>query len=256
MDNIYQFSGQVIDKTWLLDQGIKLLYIDDDFVVDKNIVALLDIKKDKSIHGNSIVVHNTKGVFFVERTTKQLMNEFHLTNRVGFMVSRTLTSFFNLKSFLPMIHGNVSYMPMTGGSRNNADWIGLHFVEGFQQTDQVARFKSTQGFEIEMNFPRGNLSDLMHDVSVMTQYFVSSAEIYLSSMNLAVKTMNEDCILTAFSSCICSKHEKIPRKYRDVELGVDYLVDSAFQKMCRGELGYKEMIITYKQVFSKNKRIY
>lgn len=256
MHNIYQFSNQVINKEWLLNQGIRLLYINDNFIVDNDIVALFDIKDHGVTYGNSIVVHKNKGVFFVERTTKQLMNEFHQTNRVGFMVSRVLSNYFKFKHYLPMVHGNVGYMPMTGGSRSNADWIGLHFVVGFSQTNQIANFESIQGYNIEMDFPKGNLSTRVHDVSVMAEYFVSSAKIYMKSMNLQISVLNDECILTAFSTCICSKHLKIPQKYQEVEHGVDQLVDSVFLKMCRGELGYLESVIIYKQKISKIKRNY
>ncbi|MFD1418354.1 hypothetical protein [Companilactobacillus keshanensis] len=256
MDNIYQFSNQVIDKKWLLSQGIKLLYINDDFVADRNIVALLDIKDLNIVHGKSLVVHNTKGVFIVERTTKQIMNEFHQTNRVGFMISRVLSNYFNFKHYLPMVHGNVSYMPMTGGSRNNADWIGLHFIEDFRQIGKVARFKSTQGFEIEMDFPKGNLSSRLHDVSVMAEYFVSSTMIYMESMNLKVVPMNNNSILNAFSTCLCPRHDKMPHNYRDIGKGVNYLTDSILLKMCRGELGYRETKIIYTQRINKIKRNY
>lgn len=256
MHNIYQFSNQVISKEWLLNQGLKLLYIDDNFIVDNDIVALFDIKDQGLVYGNSLVVHDTRGVFIVERTTKQLMNEFHQSNRVGFMVSRILSSYFKFKHFLPLVHGNVGYMPLTGGSRSNADWIGLHYVAGFSQADQIAKFESTQGFNMEFDFPKGNLSTRVHDVSVMAEYFVSSARIYLRSMNLKVTVANSGSILTAFSTCICPSHQKIPRKYQEVEQGVDHLVDSVFLKMCRGELGYRETVIIYKQKISKTKRNY
>jgi hypothetical protein len=145
---MYQFCDQVINKERLL-KDIRLLYINEDFVVDNGIVALLDIQNFKISYGKSLVVHHTKGVFFSERTTKQIMNEFHKTNRVGFMISRDLSNYLKFKGYLPLVHGNVCYMPMTGGSKKNADWIGLHFVTGFSQKDKTAIFESIQGLKLK-----------------------------------------------------------------------------------------------------------
>lgn len=253
---MYQFYDQVINKEQLLYQDMKLLYINENFVVDNEIVALLDIQDFKISHGKSLVVHQTKGVFFSERTTKQIMNEFHKTNRVGFMVSRSLANYLKFKQYLPLVHGNVCYMPMSGGSKKSTDWIGLHFVTGFSQRGKTAIFESIQGFKIEMKFPRGNLSDRIHDVSVMTEYFISSTQIYMKSMNLNVTRINKKCILAEFSTCLCSRHGKVPKKYRDIEKGVNHLADSIFLKMCRGELGYMDSVIIYKQKINKLKRNY
>lgn len=107
------YKGVIITSEYLLNKGINQLFSKNDFTVDNEIVALLDIRNmPRMINGNTIVIHDKYGIFFVERTTKQLMNEFYKFNKIGFLLSKALMNYFELKQNIPMVFGYCSYMPM------------------------------------------------------------------------------------------------------------------------------------------------
>ncbi|APX71926.1 hypothetical protein M5C72_01945 [Companilactobacillus allii] len=252
----YKFDDIVLSTNFLLNDGINLMYKKEDFTVDNDIIALINIKDTNEVDGQTIVIHNEYGIFFVDKTTKQLMNEFHKYNRVGFLVSKFLAGFFHLKYNIPMVMGYSAYMPMIGGSRSCADWIGVHWVKSCRQEDKVAIFKLEVGGVISLAFPIGDLSDRVHNVCFLTENHIVALEEFSKLANGRYVPSGHVGLLRPYRKCKCKVHGSVPSKWKDVNYKIDMLVQYLLDIITHGELGSEESITVFKQKISREKRLY
>lgn len=184
-----------------------LLKLCENFKVDYKIEALLDIS-DTAIPGNTIVVHAELDSFIDPRTTKQIMNEMYLINGIGFAMTKFLVDFYGITHYTPFVYGDVAYMPMTGASRNNADWIAVHFLECYEQVEKKAYFVTKSGHKIQLGFPRGNLERRLHNV-----YFLMKCSLGILGMmiNIGSCHLEYECnkLFSMYDRCRCDLHSRI-----------------------------------------------
>ncbi|WP_125591170.1 hypothetical protein [Companilactobacillus jidongensis] len=233
--NIYK--DVIITSEYLLNQGINLLFSKEDFTVDNEIIALLDVSDiPRMINGKTIVIHEKFGIFFVKRTTKQLMNEFHKFNRVGFLLSKALMKYFDMKRNIPMVFGFCSYMPMSGGSRNCTDWIALHWLKKVEQHGTSANFETDNGLTIRMNFPNGNLHDRVHDVYFLSEQQVITLGSILAKGNMKMIPPRYVGLLNDYNDCRCLFHKDILVTWSGICNRVDSFENFLLDAITKGEI--------------------
>jgi len=247
----------IFNADYLLNKGINLLSSKEDFTVDNDIIALLDVSKiPRMIDGNTIVIHNKLGIFFVKRTTKQLMNEFHKFNRFGFSLSKALTKYFNWKQNIPMVFGYSCYMPMTGGSRNCTDWIALHWIDSVDQYTNIAEFVTDKGLVIQMRFPRGNLRQRVHDVCYMSSHQVSVIDMVVSRANMKMIPPKYIGMLGQYQICNCLFHDDIPLSWDVTSDRLEGLRKYILNELTRGEIEPDALTEMYEQKIYRLKKLY
>lgn len=156
-------------------RNIDDLKILENFPIDYKIEALLDIS-DTFSSGNTIVVHSDLGPFIVKSTTKQIMNEMYTINGVGFAMTKFLVNFYGITHYTPFVYGKYAYMPMTGASRKNADWIAIDALECYEQIEKTAYFITKSEHKIQMDFPRGNLERRLHKICFLVKCSITILE--------------------------------------------------------------------------------
>lgn len=254
MKSLYQFGELEIHKDYLLANQSQL-YFQEPLKMDHRVIALLDISYKPIGLGNSLIVHAEYGVTLAVQTTKQLINEIHKWNGVGFMVTRATANLFKLKH-LSAVFGYTAYIPMTGGSRKNTDWIAAHHVESYSQADGQAYFKTIQGHKIRMSFPHGNLKKRIHDVCMMSEIMVNIARKFMAVARLKVLPMGNVGVLRDFEDCNCSFHRTVVRKIVKIELVYDQMINYLLNHIGVEEPGADELIIFYSQNLNRLKRNY
>lgn len=229
----------------------------EDFTVDNGIIALLDISKmPKMINGNTIIIHNELGIFFVSRTTKQLMNEFHKYNGFGFMLSKALTSYFEWKQNIPMVFGYSCYMPMSGGSRKCTDWIALHWINVVNQYDGVAEFVTDKGLVIQMEFPRGNVRRRVHDVCYLSSHQVSVIDMIVSRANLKMVPPKFIGMLGQYRICYCLFHNELPLSWDIASDRLKGFKQYIISELTKGEILPDALNEMYQQKIYRLKKLY
>ena len=253
---LYKFDNQILSTDFLLHEGMSLMYKKNDFTVDNDIIALLNISDNsEEVQGNAIVIHSKYGIFFVDKTTKQLMNEFHTFNHTGFMVSKFLAKFFHLKQNIPMILGYASYMPMSGGSRKCTDWIGVHWLQTCRQNKKVAEFETEEHIKIHLVFPRGNLNDRVHNVCFLSETHIVALKEFSKRSNGLYISSGQIGLLDKYQHCRCLLHGRVPATWRDVNYKMDSLSEHLLEVITRGEIESCETISLYRQKISREKRL-
>jgi len=247
----------VITSDYLLNQGINLLFSKEDFTVDNEIIALLDVSNvPRMINGKTIVVHEKFGIFFVQRTTKQLMNEFHKFNQVGFLLSKALMKYFRMKRNIPMVFGFCSYMPMSGGSRNCTDWIAIHWLNNVEQCGTSAKFETDNGLIIQMDFPKGNLHDRVHDVCFLSEQQVETLESIVAKANMKMIPPRYVGLLNDYNDCHCLLHEDILVTWSDYGDRLGSLENFLLDEITRDEIEADVTKEIYRQKIYRIKKLY
>jgi len=153
-----------------------------------------------------------------------------------------------MKRNIPMVFGSVSYMPMSGGSRNNTDWIGIHRILDCQQVGMRARFKLEYNSVVEMDFPRGNLNDRVHDVCVISEAQVKAIRVWMLRANLEVRVCsNVTQFLNDRKVCGCMFHDAPPKEWSEIHIRLDQLRNFLLEVMTRNEIESKQTRIVYVQ---------
>ena len=170
------------------------------------IVALLDISKlDTS--GNAFVI-TCDGTYTDSHTTKQLMNQMVKSDGTGFEVSKQCFAKFQMRNCLPYVNGCVAYLPMSGGSRNSCDWIGIHCIQSYEIFGKEIHFFTNQGDKVILNLLRGELENRLHDLDVVMRSHLMFLEA-MSKPRLIQLRYCENEIMKIFKNCTCPKHMKI-----------------------------------------------
>ncbi len=252
---LYQFKDVLVSKKYLLGDGLRLLYISEDFEVDPDVVAVLDVSKEKLSYGKSIILHKSKGVFFVSQNSRQVINEFHKYNRLGILLSKILANYFEIKQLIPLVHGNYAYMPMRGTSHGSTDWIGVHHVEDFNQYEQQGIFETSQG-KVKIVFPKGNLNDRLHDCCFLSEIFYIAIRRLVGTMNYELKPSEDTGMLQKYHLCNCLRHSSRDNVRSDLNPVIDFVKNSMLYSMVHGEIGQRDLITSYKQRINKLKHIF
>lgn len=254
MKSLYQFGELEIHKDYLLANKSRL-YFREPLKMDHRVIALLDISYNPIGLGNSLVIHAEYGVTLAVQTTRQLINEIHNWNGVGFTVARVVASLFSIKH-LPAALGYVSYMPMTGGSRKSVYWIAAHHIESYSQEDGYAHFTTVQGHRIRLSFPRGNLKKRIHDVCMMSEFMVNVARRFMAVGLIDVNPLGNVGILREFEDCNCLLHRTIVRKIIQVEPIYNQIINYLLNHIGIEEPEAASLITFYSQNLNRLKRNY
>lgn len=197
-----EIMSNVISK-----RNIDDLKILENFPIDYKIEALLDIS-DTFSSGNTIVVHSDLGPFIVKSTTKQIMNEMYTINGVGFAMTKFLVNFYGITHYTPFVYGKYAYMPMTGASRKNADWIAIDALECYEQIEKTAYFITKSEHKIQMDFPRGNLERRLHKICFLVKCSITILEKIINVGGCCLEyTCNH--LFATYDRCRCDLHSRI-----------------------------------------------
>lgn len=256
MISLYQFSDIEISKEYLINQVSKKLYRCEPFEVDYRTIALLDISTHNIRHGKTLVVHEKLGVFFDMRTTREIMNEFYKLNGVGFAVSKAIFGFFNFRHYLPFVFAYVSYMPMTGGSRQSSDWVGLHLIKNFRQKGRIAYFTTVHGYKFSLCFPQGDLEQRVHDVCIISEKSVIFFKNILRSGLIELNPPNITGVVRQHEKCKCKNHQKMFNKILNINQSIDEMFQFVLNHLGIDKLEAKELIKFYRQNWNKFKKLY
>lgn len=256
MVSLYQFNDKEICKELLLNQSISLLYRFESFEVDSKIIAILDISNYGISSGNSLIIHEEFGVFFDIRTTKELINEFYKLNGIGFAMSKAIYDLFNFRHYMPFVFAYVSYMPMTGGSRNSSDWVGLHYIETYYQDNKSAYFTTVHGYKIKLNFPHGNLENRIHDVCMISEKSVSLCKVLLQGGMMDLNPPSSTGMVRKHENCKCNKHQSLIQNTLKVDETTDRIIDYILIHLEIENLEAKELMKLYRYNLNKLKRLH
>ncbi|MQS53410.1 hypothetical protein [Companilactobacillus mishanensis] len=202
-------------------KNIECLYLHETFEIDEKMIAVISLDKKYAQYGRSIIIHAEQGVFLIDRTTKQLMNTFNKINRGGILYSKVVAEISLIKRNIPLVNGTTLYMPMTGSSKFSADWIGLHMIEEFKQTQKIANFTTIFGEKINLDFPQGNLSGRLHDACYFSEFHIDAWIISTESMHGTAVFSAHAGLVRQFVGCNCATHLMLPKKYADVTIFTD-----------------------------------
>lgn len=209
--NLNQFKGCTVDLEFLLkDANVKKLYIYENFEIDNETVAIFSLE-DNDL-GKSIVFHQHFGVFFVDQTTKQLINKYKdHHNWHGFMISRTFSKIFGLKGHLPIVNGINVYLPLSGSKGRCPDWIGLHQVISFRKKGGYAEFVTIDGEHLRMKFPGRNLHDIVHKACFISECHIEMIKQNIESFASLVLKKERVGLCQSFKDCRCQLHQDFQR---------------------------------------------
>ncbi|AKP67240.1 hypothetical protein [Companilactobacillus ginsenosidimutans] len=195
------------------------LYIHEDFVIDNNMIAV--IATDDCDYGKSIVIHNKLGVFFVDRTTKELMNEYHDEFSFGFEISRTIAKENGMRGLLPLVNGKNVYMPLSGKRGGSPDWIGLHFLEDAKQYANYAVFTTESGIKIALSYTKIDLNRQVHDACLISELHLRMIQIFSQQFGRFTLFEENVGLTDKYNHCECKYHLKLPTSWRQMMRYID-----------------------------------
>ncbi len=209
--NLNQFKQRVIDLEFLLkDTNVKKLHIYENFEIDNETIAIFAIENNP--FGKSIVYHSNLGVFFVDQTTKQLINKYKdHHNWHGFMISRTFSRIFKLSGHLPIVDGVNIYLPLSGSKSRCPDWVGLHQLSSYQEKDGQAEFITKDGEVFRMAFSGHNLRAIIHKACFISECHVELYRKNINSFATIVLKADRIGISQSFRDCRCRLHLHLQR---------------------------------------------
>jgi len=256
MNTLYQFGSLEIYKEYLLKDGYSQLYHNEKDFIDNDIIAFIDISNDWTVPFNTIVCHKRYGVFLVRMTTRELANALDKINGFGFAIAKALTEFFGIKHYRSFVYGYIAYMPMTGATRNNTSWIGVHHVRGFQQKDKEAYFITIQGYKLKLDFPHGDLNDRIHEVCALSEKSVRVLSDLVGAGSCRLLIPEEAGVLRKYEDCKCKMHSELVREANNLRrlfLGSKNFI---LRHMGIDKLGREELIKYYSQCLERIKKLY
>lgn len=234
--NLSLFLGTPITRESLAHQAnIDRLYVHEDFVVDNLMIAVLGL--DDCPYGKSIVIHAKLGVFYTDRTSRQLFNEYHDLNGVGFIPARQIAQHLNLPDHLPLVYGHVVYMPMAGKRHKNPDWIGLHMVEKFRSQDDLACFTATNGIEIHLPKKQFDLRTKVHNACLFAETHLQMWALEVSSFGKFSPLHQNVGLTDQFTACLCDVHQLVPKTLAQVSSIRDRHMDKLTRDFSRNDIG-------------------
>lgn len=207
--NLNQFKQRIIDLEFLLkDTNVKKLYIYENFEIDNETIAIFAVENNP--FGKSIVYHNSLGIFFVDQTTKQLINKYkdHY-NWHGFMISRIFSRIFNLRGHLPIVNGAHIYLPLSGSKGRCPDWVGLHQLSGYQQKGNQAEFTTRDGEVFRMTFSGRNLRAIIHKACFISECHIELIRRNINSFAVIMLKPDRIGISQSFRDCRCQLHQNL-----------------------------------------------
>jgi len=224
--------------------------------IDHQIIAMFDISGFNSPLGKSIIIHEQLGVVSDLRTTRQLVNEFYKTIGVGFAMSKITSAFFQLSHHMPLVHAYVSYMPMTGASRRNTDWIALHLIERYFQKDKFAHFITHQGMKLKLHFPHGDLENRIHDVCLLSEKSVAILRTIVKVGLADLKSPPVTGVVERFKKCNCPLHQKMLANMFDINHTLKILINFVLSHLGIEDSNPSELIKFYQQNLSRVRKLY
>ncbi|MQS76922.1 hypothetical protein [Companilactobacillus halodurans] len=257
MKSLFQFRNiDIFERDLLSTEFIPEMMREKVFEVDNQIIALFNISRFNYRFGKSIVVHQTKGVFFDHRTTKEIMNDFKRVNGIGFTFSKIIADFLELKHHLPYVHAYASYMPMTGGSRKCTDWVGLHWIQSYHQDKKEAHMITVNGDKLIFNFPHGDLEQRIHNVCVASEKSIAMISSVAKAGLAEIKPPPITGLVRKFENCQCKLHKKLARKLYDAGFTFDLVTKFLLNKIGIESAYPQTVMLFYRQNLDRLKKLY
>jgi len=253
---LYQFESIEISKQYLLTNGYYSLWRNENFEMDNKVVALFDVSHFEVPNIKSLILHLDLGVIIEERSTKQLMNELYKANGLGFTVSKVLASLFGIKKYIPFVHGYQTYMPISGGSRKNTDWISPNLLSKAEVSNGLLHLIAINGSRFSLEFIKGDFGKRVHDVALLSRANFIFLEALVNWGNCELQPPSNLGLLEPFENCQCLDHEQMEMKVKNLR---EMIV--AFKKAILFNLGIEqlqkvELIKFYGQNLSRMKKTY
>lgn len=254
--NLYQYNTNEISKRYLLTVGYYSLHIIEDYEVDDEIIALFDISTFDLPYGNTLILHVRYGVFIDTRTTKQLMNEFYKLNAVGFATVKALFEILKMKHYLPFVHFYMAYMPMSGGSRGNTDWIALHLIRKFEVINGIVYVTTIYGHYFSMDFPKGDFEKRCHDVALLARASFVFTQTLLKVGMCDITPPTETGLLSKFDNCKCKYHLEMILRMNNLQNMTAWLLKFMLLNIGLDKLEKIEHMKHYSQSLARVKKLY
>ncbi|CAJ1191589.1 hypothetical protein [Companilactobacillus nantensis] len=254
--DLYQFKKGTISKKFLLTDGYDKLYGVDNLQVDNKLVFIMDVSEYNFPLGKTIVYHLELGAIIDPRTTRQLSNAFCDINQVGYALTKVLAGLFKLKCYLPYVHGYIAYMPLTGATRNNANWIALHLIKEAKQVGKKIELTTINGEKFEMDFPKGEFNQRVHDVALITQGSFLFMKAFVNAGMCELQPPEEIGLLAKYEDCNCPDHQEMRIKVTDLRYMFINIKAVFLMKLGIDIIERDDMIKYYGQNLSRFKRNY
>lgn len=254
--DLFQFGEKTIFKEYLLTDGYYRLYGEENLQVDNKLVFIMDVSEHNIPLGKTFAYHLELEIIIDPRTTKQLSNAFCDINQIGFALTRVLAGLFNFRSYLPYIQGYVAYMPLTGATRNNANWIALHLIKEAKQIGGKVELTTINGRKFQIDFPKGEFNQRVHDVALITQGSFLFMKAFVSTGMCELQPPEEMGLLEKYENCNCPDHQEMRIKVTDLRYMFLNIKAVFLMKLGIDIIGRDDMIKYYGQNLSRFKRNY
>lgn len=254
--NLYQFQGLRVCKNFLLKVRLHSIYINENYEVDNGIVIMSDVSAYKLPYAKTIIFHSSLGVFFDMRTSRQIINEFYKINQVGFAFVNTLVGLLNITHYKPFVYFYLAYMPIKGGSRGNTDWIALHYIERGEVIDGVLYLTTRQGWQVTMEFPKGDFDRRVHDVALLSKAMFTFVTAMVNNGLCDLKPPAQMGLLQQFDDCQCDKHLKMLKQMKDINSTANWILNYMLENLGIEVLGRIEQIKYFRQNLVRLKKLY
>jgi len=251
----YDFKQTKISKDFLLTRGFHLISKREIVAIDGNVIAILDISSYGKIGFNSIIIHVELGVFLTKKTSRQLINGVHETNGWGFTLAKFLASYLGIKSFIPLVNAYFTLMPMRGAAKGNTDWIAPRFIRSARLEDKKLNLVTIYGNELQVDFPKGDFEQRMHDVALLNEASFLFAKRLLNFDVCEIKPPTDKGYFESFERCNCENHQKMRAMLQNLSNMIDEFEKYLLHRLEIEEIQKNEILKLYFQNLSRIKRL-
>jgi hypothetical protein len=177
-------------------------------------------------------------------------------NGIGFSLAKVLADHFGIKRYIPFIHGYTVYMPMTGATRNNASWIAPQLAKEAKQVNKKVRLTTLNNYEIEIDFPKGDFEQRLHDVALLSKASFLFFKYFVNAGSCNLQPPAELGLLAKFENCQCEKHLRMLKEMYNFRNMILWMKTAYLLNLGIGAIERDELIKYYNQNLARFKRNY
>lgn len=249
------FGNIRISKEYLLEHGFYLRSQEGNLAIDKNVIVVYDVSSYGKVGFNSIIVHVEAGILVTKKTSRQLMNGVCETNGWGFTLAKFLASYLGIKSFIPLVNAYFTLMPMRGAIKGNTDWIAPLLIRQARVKNEKLNLITTQGNELQVDFPKGDFEQRMHDVALLNEAsFLFSKRMFAFGVCEFIPPKDKG-YFESFERCNCEDHQKMRAMLQNLSNMIDEFEKYLLHRLEIEEIQKNEIIKLYLQNLSRIKRL-
>lgn len=252
----FQYDNLEVSKEYLLTTGYYLLWRNEDFEMDNQVIALFDVSMFDLPDIKTLVLHLEYGVIIESRTTKQLINELHKSNGFVCIFSKVLAGLFSIKRYVPFVHAYQTYMPINGGTRQNTDWISPNLIACVWTSAGMLHILDINGNMASLKSVKGNLDQRLHDVALLSRANFMFLECIVNWGHCQLQPPSELGLLKSFENCNCEEHLEIESVVKDLDKMVFILKKAILSNLGIDKIQRIELFKFYGQNLSRFKKYY